>query len=765
MGEKEKDLWLSLQNLNLGSERSPLKLSIEASKKREADHRLSLVVKGLHPSQNPAGIKVMMPKIWQLEGRIASRINDDGTVQFFFKQEHQLLTVLERGPWTYKDWLVVVDRWTHRHYPDFLCNILFWVKVLNIPDDSREDRSIHEIGDVLGQVEDIHIQQPTADKAGEVWVRVKIEVSRKLIFARYFTFEDYREPILIRYIYDKLRKFCSNCGSLTHLAASCIPEVPVAEPLPLPAPQTDSHQEQFSGDGNRPTNLPQTPEAADDTMGDTVGSDTSEQRIPPDSQDEQMDIVHPIEEQTSTIREVDSASVSLQDRGIKRKIEATTVTVEASSSRKKPQGQKSTQAKGEDINRKYKLDIMFLAETKNKDSYVQQLGVELHFHHHFLVSPDGLSGGLAIFWRNTVKCDFLSPPTLYYTDMYISEGPTTFCLTYVYGNPERKLRQQQWLKMETLVKAGLYQSKPRLVLGDFNEIQCNSEKLGGPAKPEWQFSNFRRMLRVSGLHEVKPYGGLYTWIGNRSTGTVKSKLDRIVATADWKNQFPKALVQLLDWIGSDHRPLLLQTENNKWKGTKQFRYDNRWRFKQDLHMALQKSWDQDCSHLPPQRFCEALKRCRNNLSRWKSAQNLNSHKLIQQLHLAIQKAYDSPSPDYNYIMDLKRKLQHEYRLEEEFWRTKSRIQWMQAGDKNTKYFHAKTQQRRSPNRITSIQDAHGTIQKSQKEIQKVVHSYFTDVYSSSGSNNLEPVLQHIQSKVTVEMNQQLTKPVSEGEIY
>ncbi|CAE5958042.1 unnamed protein product [Arabidopsis arenosa] len=224
--------------------------------------------------------------------------------------------------------------------------------------------------------------------------------------------------------------------------------------------------------------------------------------------------------------------------------------------------------------------------------------------------------------------------------------------------------------METLVKAGLYQSKPRLVLGDFNEIQCNSEKLGGPAKPEWQFSNFRRMLRVSGLHEVKTYGGLYTWIGNRSTGTVKSKLDRIVATADWKNQFPKALVQLLDWIGSDHRPLLLQTENNKWKGTKQFRYDNRWRFKQDLHMALQKSWDQDCSHLPPQRFCEALKRCRNSLSRWKSAQNLNSHKLIQQLHLAIQKA-----------------------------------------------------------------------------------------------NNLEPVLQHIQSKVTVEMNQQLTKPVSEGEIY
>lgn len=351
----EKNLWLSLQNLNLGSERSPLKLSIEATKKREADHRLSLVVKGVHLSQNPAGIKVMMPKIWQMEGRITSRINEDGSVQFFFKQEHHLLTVLDKGPWTYKDWLVIVDRWTRRHYPDFLRTILFSVKVLNIPDDSKEDRAIHEIGDVLGHVEDIRIQQPTADQAGQVWVRVKIEVSRKLIFARYFTFEDYREPILIRFIYDKLRKFCSNCGSLTHLAVSCNPEAPIAEPLPLPAPPTDSNQQRFEENEDRQANISHNPEAADDTMREAIGSnvdmDTSEQHMAHDSQDEQMEFTQPTEQaginQTFAVREVGSVSVSLQDRGIKRKIEAATATDEASSSGKRVQGHKSTKAKGE----------------------------------------------------------------------------------------------------------------------------------------------------------------------------------------------------------------------------------------------------------------------------------------------------------------------------------------------------------------------------------------------------------------------------------
>ena len=382
-----------------------------------------------------------------------------------------------------------------------------------------------------------------------------------------------------------------------------------------------------------------------------------------------------------------------------------------------------------------------------------------------MVSPDGLSGGLAIFWRDTVDCDFRSTPTLYYTDVYITEGSTTFCLTYVYGNPERKPRQEMWIKMEALAQMGLYRSKPRVVMGDFNEITNNKEKLGGSLKPEWQFCNFRRMLRVSGLHEIKTYGGDFTWIGNRSCGPVKSRLDRVVASADWKDAFPRALVQVFDWIGSDHRPLLLHTENSKWRGKMLFRYDNRWRLNAEVQKAIQTTWNDKCSHLDPQRFNEALKRCRNSLSAWKSEHQQNSQKNIHQLHLALQKAYDSPSLDFAYITSLKTQLQHEYRMEEEFWRTKSRIQWMQAGDRNTQYFHAKTKQRRSHNRITSLQDDAENIIQSKKDIHSLIQSYFTDLYSSSGSLHLEAVLEHISPRVTEQMNTQLIKEVTESEIY
>ncbi|CAL9224802.1 unnamed protein product, partial [Arabidopsis halleri] len=593
----DQDLWVALQHLNLGLERSPLKLSTEAKKTRDTAHQLSLIVKGLHPSQNPAGIKVMMPKIWKLEGRITSRINEDGSVQFFFKQEHQLLTVLDNGPWTYKDWLVVVDRWTRRNHPDYLRIIRFWVRILNLPDDSKDDRIINEIGGILGHVDEIHIQQPTADQAGEIWVRVPIDISGKLTFARYFHVDDSQEPILIRYIYDKLRRFCSSCGSLTHLATACPEHNVEADRLQLPAPDPTladnldmaHHQE----------NRPRTPtEGADDTMGETVGSnlhmDVSETQQQSGSQGEFMDFVHPggLQEninQALVVREDGAASVPAQDRGTKRKVEDLASEDNVSTTRRK-------------------------------------------------IHEDGLSGGLAIFWKDTVKCDFLSYPTLNYTDIYVSEGPVTFCLTYVYGNPERQPRQLMWNMMETLAKAGLYQSKPRIVLGDFNEIKHNGEKQGGPLRPEWQFANFRRMLRVSGLHEIKTYGGEYTWIGNRSSGTIRSRLDRVVASAEWKDKFPRAFVQLLEWIGSDHRPLLLHTDTTKWRGIKLFRYDNRWRFNKDVQLAVQNTWNQRCSHLSPLQFNEALKRCRHGLSSWKSEQQCNSHKKIQQLQLALQQA-------------------------------------------------------------------------------------------------------------------------------
>lgn len=109
-----------------------------------------------------------------------------------------------------------------------------------------------------------------------------------------------------------------------------------------------------------------------------------------------------------------------------------------------------------------------------------------------------------------------------------------------------------------------------------------------------------------------------------------------------------------------------------------------------------------------------MKKCRTALSQWKSKTSTNSTKQINQLKQDIQKAYEAPSIDCSLFTNYKAQLQLQYMLEEELWRTKSRVIWLQAADKNTKYFHFKTKQRRNYNRIVHIQDDHGKIHKEAK---------------------------------------------------
>jgi len=218
----DKELWQALQNLDLGSERAPLKMSAEARRSRDIDNRLSLIVKGLNPQhQKPAGLKGALPKAWRLDGRVTSRINDDGTVQFFFKAEHHLMSVLENGPWHHNFWMVAVDRWTNRTLSNFLSQISFWVKILHIPEDFRTDPVIRETAGVLGHIDETKIIEATADAEGEVWAHVTMNISDRLILVRSVEFEPATAPVMVRFVFAKLKKFCFRCGSLLHDELAC----------------------------------------------------------------------------------------------------------------------------------------------------------------------------------------------------------------------------------------------------------------------------------------------------------------------------------------------------------------------------------------------------------------------------------------------------------------------------------------------------------------------------------------------------------------
>jgi len=126
----------------------------------------------------------------------------------------------------------------------------------------------------------------------------------------------------------------------------------------------------------------------------------------------------------------------------------------------------------------------------------------------------------------------------------------------------------------------------------------------------------------------------------------------------------------------------------------------------------------------------------------------NTERKIHSLKHQIEKAYEAKPLDFAKIQSLKSELAFHYRMEEEYWKTKSRILWLRAGDKNTRLFHAKTKQRRSYNRINAIMDNSGQIRSNEEEIHKVIVDYFEHLYKSDSTEAIDIVVNNIRPRVT-----------------
>lgn len=143
-----------------------------------------------------------------------------------------------------------------------------------------------------------------------------------------------------------------------------------------------------------------------------------------------------------------------------------------------------------EFRRKDPPDIMFLMETKRQDEEVFRMYQETEFTNPFTVPSDGLSGGLALSWKDNVQLEILySSPNV--IDKKISFNGKVFFVSYIYGAPQRENLASFW---EILSDIGIQRDAPWLLTGDFNDLLDNSEKVGGPLRWEGSFLSFRNFV-------------------------------------------------------------------------------------------------------------------------------------------------------------------------------------------------------------------------------------------------------------------------------
>ncbi|XP_039169978.1 uncharacterized protein LOC120294110 [Eucalyptus grandis] len=95
------------------------------------------------------------------------------------------------------------------------------------------------------------------------------------------------------------------------------------------------------------------------------------------------------------------------------------------------------------------------------------------------------------------------------------------------------------------------------------------------------------------------------------------------------------------------------------------------------------------------------------LGEWSKNRTVNADIRIKVLRNELQRLTNSvgKEKESETAKQITQELEKLWSQEEMYWGMRSRITWLKCGDRNTKFFHASTIQRRSRNRITLLKNA------------------------------------------------------------
>lgn len=74
--------------------------------------------------------------------------------------------------------------------------------------------------------------------------------------------------------------------------------------------------------------------------------------------------------------------------------------------------------------------------------------------------------------------------------------------------------------------------------------------------------------------------------------------------------------------------------------------------------------------------------------------------------------------------------------------------WLKDGDRNTKFFHNKANQRAKVNNIKKIKDENGVWWKGEEQVERVLINYFDDLFSSSNLSNIVETCEVVKGKLS-----------------
>lgn len=224
--------------------------------------------------------------------------------------------------------------------------------------------------------------------------------------------------------------------------------------------------------------------------------------------------------------------------------------------------------------RKVKHVVVFLMETKVGSRRMERVSRRsFEFEKSVYVDPEGIGGGLVVWWRDVVDMSFLKiSKNVIHAAMNASFLENGCYVSFVYGPPNHQNRDAFWRNMHELRPP---EGVAWICVGDFNDILHHSEKQGGNYRPPSSFERFRGWMFECDMFDMGFKGCSFTWSNGQGVETfIRERIDRGVCNAVFRSLFPLALIIHNEMVHSDHCLLIMDLFHKVRRGQRRFRFDS-----------------------------------------------------------------------------------------------------------------------------------------------------------------------------------------------
>lgn len=201
-------------------------------------------------------------------------------------------------------------------------------------------------------------------------------------------------------------------------------------------------------------------------------------------------------------------------------------------------------------------------------------------------------------------------------------------------------------------------------------------------------------------------------------------------------------------------------------GRSLLRFEARWLKEKNFSKVVQEAWDQSVLSGHDASLADRLALIHRHLHAWDRSVLKQTKKKLRGTQKELEELSRKDLSDANIARqkELADEIEKLLEMEELYWAQRSRVNWLQFGDRNTAYFQNFASARRLRNRIKKLRNAQGDWQEGTAYLNPIISEYFAGLFTTEIDEPDPEFINRVVPRVTNNMNEELLKPYSAEDV-